>query len=146
LIDEHPPGSLFWFLISKGYKTYRFLPVFFHEFYPRYDAALSARMGRLLDAFGRHKYPESYDPLRRVVRADSAKDHLRAGIADLTAARLRDPHVAFFAEANPGYASGDELCCLAPLTRENFTPAACRVILGTNGAAGMCPGRQGEKA
>ncbi|MFN8457670.1 MAG: hypothetical protein U0401_23935, partial [Anaerolineae bacterium] len=29
-------ARVFWFLISSGYKTYRFLPVFFREFYPTY--------------------------------------------------------------------------------------------------------------
>jgi hypothetical protein len=42
--------------------------------------------------------------------------------------RLRDPFVRFFVERNPGHARGDALCCLAPLTRANFTPAAYRVI------------------
>ena len=41
--------------------------------------------------------------------------------------RLRDPHVRFFHGRNPDHARGDELCCLAPLTRANFTPAAYRV-------------------
>ena len=46
----------------------------------------------------------------------------------MTSSRLRDPHVRYFAELNPGHARGDELCCIAPLTRENFTLAAQRVI------------------
>lgn len=37
LIDEFPNDELYWFLISAGYKTYRFLPVFFRQFYPRFD-------------------------------------------------------------------------------------------------------------
>jgi hypothetical protein len=36
--------------------------------------------------------------------------------------------VRFFLERNPHYDRGDELCCLAPLTQENFTRAAYRVI------------------
>ena len=35
LIDRYPRGSLYWFLISKGYKTYHSLPLFFREYYPR---------------------------------------------------------------------------------------------------------------
>src|SRR5205823_6261147 len=42
LIDALPSTELYWFLISKGYKTYRFLPVFFREFYPRHDAPTPA--------------------------------------------------------------------------------------------------------
>jgi hypothetical protein len=63
-----------------------------------------------------------------VIRAAATGDRLRPGVADLTPQRLRDPHVRFFVERNPGHAGGDELCCLAPITRENFTPAAYRVI------------------
>jgi hypothetical protein len=63
-----------------------------------------------------------------VVRGGPGKDRLRPGVADLTPGRLRDPHVDFFARRNPGHPRGDELCCLAPLTRGNFTAAAWRVI------------------
>jgi hypothetical protein len=49
-------------------------------------------------------------------------------VADITSARRRDPHVAFFERKNPGHQQGDELCCLAPLARENFTTAAYRVM------------------
>ena len=61
-------------------------------------------------------------------------------VADVTPERLRDPHVAFFVRRNPGHARGDELCCLAPLTRANFTPAAYRVIGPEAAAVGAAVG------
>jgi hypothetical protein len=128
LIDSLPGAELYWFLISKGYKTYRFLPLFFHEFYPRHDAPTPAWARAVTDALGAHKFPGAYDPAAGVVRGGPGKDRLRPGVADLTSERLRDPHVRFFAGRNPGHARGDELCCLAPLTRANFTAAAYRVI------------------
>jgi hypothetical protein len=128
LIDRCAPAALYWFLISKGYRTYRFLPLFFREFYPRYDVLTPDWARRLIDAFGRYKFADAYDAAAGVVRAKAAKDRLRPGVADLTAERLRDPHVRFFAERNPGHARGEELCCLARLARDNITPAACRVI------------------
>jgi hypothetical protein len=128
LIDRLVDTGLYWFLICKGYKTYRFLPLFFHEFYPRYDIATPAWAKGVIDALGRQKYPVSYDPVAGIIRASSGKDRLRPGVADITPERLRDPHVRFFAERNPGHPDGDELGCLAPLTRDNFTPAAYRVI------------------
>jgi hypothetical protein len=82
----------------------------------------------IIDALARHKYPEDYDPSAGVVRAGRAKDRLRGEVARITPERLRDPDVRFFAEHNPGHVRGDELCCLAPLTRANFTAAAYRVI------------------
>ncbi len=128
LIDTHADAELYWFLISKGYKTYRFLPLFFHEFYPRRDAPTPPDAWAVLDTLGRHKYPATYDAMAGIVRAGRGKDRLRPGLAELTPERLQDPHVRFFAERNPGHVRGDELCCLAPLTRANFTPAAYRVI------------------
>jgi hypothetical protein len=128
LIDAHEDAELYWFLISKGYKTYRFLPLFFHEFYPRHNVATPVWARTVLDALGSYKYPAMYDPTAGVVKADCNKDRLRPGVAELTPERLRDPHVRFFAGRNPGHTFGDELCCLAPLTRANLTPAAYRVI------------------
>ena len=128
LIDEWPGTELYWFLISQGYKTYRFLPVFFHEFYPRHDAPTPDRIQEVLHALGRQKFLEDYDPAAGVVRSNAKQYRVREGLADITPERLRDPHVKFFTEVNPGHVAGDELCCVAPLSRENFTFAAYRVI------------------
>lgn len=128
LIDRHDDVPLYWFLISKGYRTYRFLPVFFHEFYPRHAVPTPAWARAVIDALARHKFADGYEPRAGVIRAGAGKDRLRAGVAELTAERLRDPHVRFFASRNPGHVAGDELCCIAPLTRANFTAAAYRVI------------------
>jgi hypothetical protein len=128
LIVESRDENLFWFLISKGYKTYRYLPVFFREFYPRADAATPGWAREIIDALGRHKYPAAYDPDAGIVRAESSGCRLRRGVADITAERLRDPHIRFFAARNPGHVRGDELCCVAPLKQDNFTPAAWRQI------------------
>jgi hypothetical protein len=128
LIGRLDRAELYWFLISKGYKTYRYLPLFFREFYPRDGAATPARTQAVLDALARAKYPVAYDPSRGIISAGAGKERLRPGVADISAERLRDPHIRFFQARNPGHARGDELCCLAPLTRANFTPAAWRVI------------------
>lgn len=128
LIEQYPAGRLFWFLISKGYKTYRFLPVFFHEFYPRVGVTTPPQMAKVMTTLGRGKFREAFDAQAGVIRAYPGKDWLRSGVAAITAERLHDPHVRFFLERNPGHARGEELCCLAPLSRENFTAAAYRVI------------------
>ncbi len=128
LMDERADSQLYWFLISKGYKTYRFLPVFFHTFYPHPGRPTPEGVRVILDGLARAKYPRNYDVARGVIRAGAGHDRLRAGVADITPQRLRDPFVRFFLERNPGHVQGEELCCLAPLTRANFTPAAYRVI------------------
>lgn len=128
LMERFPPGDLYWFLISKGYKTYRFLPLFFREFHPRFDKPTPRELSDATAAFARWKCGESYNDERGVVVAKPGSCRLSANTAAITPTRLRDPHVRFFCKQNPGHAAGDELCCLAPLTPDNFTPAAWKVI------------------
>ena len=127
LIDD-AAMPLYWFLISKGYKTYRFLPLFFNEFFPVFDRATPSWASHLIQEFGNWKYPNQFDPEFGLLRARPESCRLRPGVADLHPSRLHDDHVRFFAQANPDHARGDELCCVAALTRENFTNAAYRVI------------------
>jgi hypothetical protein len=138
LIDEHRAGPLVWFLTTKGYKTYRFLPLFFHEFYPRHDQITPTREAEMIDALARHKYPTGYDAASGVLRWGDSGCRLREGVAEVDHGRMRDPHIRYFTQLNPGHERGDELCCIAPLTRENFTPAAYRVI-GAKAAAARVP-------
>jgi hypothetical protein len=118
----------YWFLISQGYKTYRFLPVFFHEFYPRYDRPTPVEAHEVIEALATAKFGSQYDPASGVIRPTTSQYCLREGIAELTEERLRDPHIAHFAAKNPGHARGHELCCIAPLSPDNFTRAARRIV------------------
>ena len=136
LMQQDADCPLYWFLISKGYKTYRFLPVFFHEFYPRAGTTTPDAVLRALRSLGEAKFPTAFDPKTGIILTRCEKScRLRAGVAEVTSRRLADPNVRFFCERNPGHADGDELCCLAPLSRQNFTPAAWKVIR----AAPSCP-------
>ena len=117
----------YWFLISSGYKTYRFLPVFFQEFYPSYKQPTPPKVKRILDALGACKFPGEYDAQSGAIRFAEASP-LRAGVAEVTARRLKNPHVAFFVQANPGYAGGEQLACLVKLDRDNLTTAGLRML------------------
>jgi hypothetical protein len=128
LIDAHPEAELYWFLIAQGFRTYRFLPLFFHEYYPRHDAATPARARAVLDAAAVATDAEHHEAASGVIRASAWQYHLRAGLAEVSPQRMQDPAIRFFHDRNPGHPNGDELCCLAPLTRANFTTAAYRVI------------------
>jgi len=133
LIEQHGEGGLFWFLISKGFRTYRFLPTFFSSYYPgpACTAAERARLKPALDRVAAHKFGSSYDADTGIVGSHAAKDRLREGQGGATDARRRDPHVDFFVRANPGWGAGDELACLAPIAAANFKPSALRVIRAT---------------
>ena len=119
LADE-VPGPLYWFLISKGYRTYKLLPLYFQDYHPRPDAPLPPQTAAIMAALAERKYPGCYDPRRGLLRFARRKDRLRPELAAIETRRLKDPHVRFFLERNPGYAQGDELVCLARISRDNF--------------------------
>ena len=120
-VFAHADANSYWFLISSGWRTYRYLPLFFRDFYPR-----DASMKPLLDAIAISKFGEAYDARTGVIRLATPAP-LREGVSDPDA-RMTNPHVRFFVEANPGHADGDELACLVRVGTENLTPAGLRMI------------------
>jgi hypothetical protein len=122
LLESQPDLDLYWLLTSKGYKTYRFLPVFFQKFLPCYNAEPDAFEEKLLHSIAIRRFGNRYDPVSGLLRAEPGNQRLRDGIAELDARRLRDPHVAFFQSRNPGHAHGDELVCLARFHPDNLNP------------------------
>lgn len=131
LIAEHPDTPLHWFLISKGYRTYRFLPVYFNVFYPACDCDTPPHYARLLDAVAASKFNGTYDARAGLVRCSEKKDRLRPDMCLIPEGRRNDLHVRFFLEKNPAYFNGDELACIADISKENLNRYAWRVIENT---------------
>lgn len=122
LVARHPGSRLFWLLTSKGYRTYRFLPVFFREFWPRYDRPTPPWERGLMRNLGVERYSRAFDPRSGTIRAAAGAQRLRRRLDTFRDSIERDPHVSFFLERNPSYARGDELLCLAPLGESNLKP------------------------
>jgi len=118
---------LYWLLISSGYKTYRFLTVFYKEFYPRYDKPTSPEMQTIMEQLALQRFGSDYHCEEGVVRFKDGATPLRDGLAEVTDERLHDPHVAFYISKNPGYMMGDELVCITRVHPDNFTPAGRRM-------------------
>ena len=115
---------LYWLLITSGFRTYRFLSVFWKEFWPRYD---SPALPTILIALAGEQFGSRYDPATGIVRF-AEPQVLGNGLKEIPPNRLGDPHVDFFARVNPGHARGDELVCLCPLTRANQTRAGRKLL------------------
>lgn len=122
-------NRLYWLLISSGFRTYRFLPTFWQTFYPRYDQPTPTQLKQLMHFLCRRQFGKCYDELTGVVRFPQAQ-RLKAHLSGIPPERLRNPHIQFFAQQNPGYRQGDELVCLTEIGAENLTPAGRRVWVG----------------
>jgi hypothetical protein len=109
----------FWFYVCKGFRTYRFLPVFYRSFFPQPDVTTPSFEQQVMDHLARTRFVDAYDPDTGVVRVPG--DYaLREGVGDVTDERMSDPFIRFFAARNPGWMRGDELVCLVSLDRANL--------------------------
>jgi len=122
--------DFYWFLISKGYKTYRMLPLFFNDFYPDREKATPEPEQSIMHGYASRLYPEAYNDRTGVIEYHTIKDKLKKGVADITDKELRNPDIRFFLQANPNYAQGDDLVCIARMHRNNLKPRAKALLFG----------------
>jgi hypothetical protein len=127
---EQPDKRLYWLLISKGHRTYRYLSAFSREFYPAPKCTTPKRFLELMEFLARDRFGDAYDAETGVLHFPQSLGHLREAYTRVPEAHQRLPEVAFFLARNPGYVRGDELVCLCELSAENLQPIARRAFLG----------------
>lgn len=127
LARSFSPVKLYWFLITKGYRTYKFLPLFFRNYYPRHDMETPAREKEILDVFASKKYPFEYDSLSGLIKPKE-RARLNPEMAGVKKNLLSNPHISFFLKKNPDYASGNEMACIAEISEGNLNTAVDRLF------------------
>ena len=122
-----PPRRCFWLLLTSGFRTYRFLPVFWREFFPRFDAVTPPVAQRLLDRAAHELFGSQFNVANGIVRFQQPQK-LRHDLQQVPTGRESDPHVAFFLARNPGFVDGDELVTITEIAPENLTAAGRRMV------------------
>ena len=117
----------FWLLLTSGFRTYRFLPVFWREFFPRFGRPTPAGMHQLLVQLAGEGYGSQFDRTSGIVRF-AQPQRLRGSLASVPNGRDANPHVAFFLARNPGHSRGDELVCVTEISAANLTAAGRRMV------------------
>ena len=135
------PGviNLHWLLLVSGFRTYRLLPVFWKRFFPAWSEATPASVRAGVDSLAGSMFGGCYDRRAGIVRFVNPQP-LRPELSDIPEHRLADPHIKFFAAANPGHAEGDELVCWARLSHDNLTEAGKRMWHASDGACSQVEG------
>lgn len=123
-----PACPLYWFLIVKGHRTYRYLSAFAVEFYPHWQVPTPRWARSVMNGLARQRFADAYDVGRGVVSFPKSRGHLKPQWATVEPAELIRPDVSFFLRCNPGYTRGDELVCLTELSSANLRPLARRVF------------------
>jgi hypothetical protein len=103
---------VYWFLISKGYKTYLLLSRNFPEHWPRHSKQTPPWQRAVLDTFAKRKFGDAWKSERGILQFNQCQGRLREGVAHIDENLLKQPDIKFFVEKNPHHELGDELCCL----------------------------------
>jgi hypothetical protein len=122
-----PDRRCFWLLLTSGFRTYRFLPVFWREFFPCYHTSTPPFAYRLLNQLAQEGYGSCFDASAGIVRFPHPQ-RLHGALAGVPDGRDRNQHVAFFLARNPHHHRGDELACITEIRAANLTPAGRRMV------------------
>ncbi|BAO43120.1 hypothetical protein [Thiolapillus brandeum] len=128
--SQAPDLPLYWFLIVKGHRTYRYLKLFSRDYYPAPGREIPPDMRSIMDFLAGQRFGECYDAQSGVIRFPRSRGHLRPEWNALEAANRSKPDVAFFLQKNPGHGRGDELVCLTELDKKNLKRQALQAFIG----------------
>lgn len=115
---KNPFRPYYWFLISKGYKTYLLMANNFPVHYPRFEKETPRKEQDLIHSLGEVLYGSSYKKNLGLIRFDDStqKDALKGDVAPITVDLLKNDRISYFVKKNPDWIKGDELACLAEMT------------------------------
>ncbi len=118
---------LYWFLIVKGHRTYRYLPTFFSSFYPHWSIDRDD-LKPLADELAQTKFGHFYDSCTGLVSFDCSHGHLAPELSTPNPSEIEREDVRFFLKLNPRYAQGEELVCLAEISESNLRPYTLKIF------------------
>jgi hypothetical protein len=124
---QAPELPLYWLLLVKGHRTFRYLPVFGHSFHPHW-AEPRPDLQALADQLAAELFGTDYQPACGVVAFNPSRGHLKPEIATPTTEELARGGVRFFLARNPGYQQGHELVCLCEMEAHNMKPLTRRLF------------------
>lgn len=123
ILNKGKGKPLYWLLTSKGYRTYKFLPLFFKEYYPGHHNMHNEFEKLLIEDFCIKYFREKFDRKNWLIKANKNSQHLNYRDGKITEAQRKNPDIAFFEKRNPGYLRGDELVCFAAFNQDNIKPS-----------------------
>lgn len=118
----------YWFLISKGIKTYMYLPTYFINFSPRLNYIESEKEKIIKNSYAKKLYGNRYIESLGIIKNDGTNDYLKENIINISDKQKNNENIQFFISKNPNYEQGDELVCLTEISYENLTKLGRRVI------------------
>jgi len=121
LLASDKEKDWYWFLISKGHRTYMYLALFFQAYYP-HAKETDLKLKHILNKVATKMFSESWLPQKDLIVFPERMGELTPELAKGSFNKKRNKHVAFFLEKNPHFYRGEELACITPLSFQNIHP------------------------
>jgi hypothetical protein len=125
---QKPTVPLYWLLISKGYRTYRYLHLFSKSYWPSFRSKSDQHLEPILIAIANRKFGSDFDPSSGLIRFAYSRGHLRQDWAAVREDLQNRAEIRFFLQRNPRYALGEELACITLLDESNLRSIARRAF------------------
>lgn len=125
---RRPLRPVLWLLLSGGYKTYLLAVNNFPRTLPRHDWEAPPERAVFLQSLASRWFGAQYDAGRGTLRFAGSHYRVRDGIAPIDRAARAHPHIAYFAERNPGHVDGEELVCLVEIRAMDLARAVGRIV------------------
>ncbi|MFT7371773.1 MAG: hypothetical protein ACI9T9_000452 [Oleiphilaceae bacterium] len=113
---KNPKTSVFWLLISKGYKTYLLLTNNFPKHYPSHKKN-NIKLESIVDEYCEQLYPDAYNKDDRLLNFGDDYQYLKDDVADITP-DMTDENldIRHFTKLNPSWQQGTELPCVGEVS------------------------------
>lgn len=120
---KNPTTKLYWFLISKGYKTYLLMANNFKRYYPAMNGDVEDQL--YLKGITKHfcdmYYPGKFDAETGILDFGDGYQNLKEEVAEITPELKKQyPKIDFFESMNPGWREGHELACVGEMSFDQF--------------------------
>ncbi|MBP6236066.1 MAG: hypothetical protein KA270_16405 [Saprospiraceae bacterium] len=124
----------YWYLMSKGHRTYLYLPFYFHSYYPSiHPQSDYGTLAQIADEVSRNLFGDDWKPDEGLIRFKEHHGALNPALSEATFRKIKHTYVKFFLEKNPAFYDGNELVCIAQLSQENILRSARQYFIeGTN--------------
>lgn len=108
---KDPFTPQYWFLISKGYKTFLLLTRNFPDYYP-HPQRENTHMKHIVEAYCDKLFPGKLDRDTMVLDFGEGSNCLKSDVTPISAEQRQETDIAFFEQRNPQWERGTELPCV----------------------------------
>lgn len=125
---RHPRKTIYWLLISKGFKTYLLLANNFVTYYPHPENKHSY-LADVVDDYCQQMFADYYDAQNGILDFGQDYQCLKGDVANITESMRRtNTKIAYFEQCNPEWRRGTELPCVGVFDFKNLSQYVLRYL------------------